>query len=78
MTVFAILVNVYTRRKFFSNLAHDPFFLFFLVAEPQPLMDLCRRTIRKSIGKEHLTKGNVDKLPIPVPMKKYLLYQQGW
>lgn len=46
--------------------------------EPQPLMDLCRRTIRKSVGKEHLTKGTVDKLPIPVPMKKYLLYQQGW
>lgn len=45
--------------------------------EPQPLMDLCRRTIRKSVGKDHLTKGNVDKLPIPVPMKKYLLYQQG-
>lgn len=47
-------------------------------AEPQPLMDLCRRTIRKSVGKENLTKGNVDKLPIPIPMKKYLLYQQGW
>ena len=50
----------------------------FLLAEPQPLSDLCRRTIRKSMGKEHISKANVDKLPIPVPIKRYLLYQQGW
>ncbi|EDO41486.1 predicted protein [Nematostella vectensis] len=46
--------------------------------EPQPLQDLCRRAIRKSIGKENLSKANINTLPLPVPMKKYLLYQQGW
>ncbi|XP_031568306.1 protein gustavus-like [Actinia tenebrosa] len=46
--------------------------------EPQPLQDLCRRTIRKSIGKEHLNKANINTLPIPTSMKQYLLYQQGW
>ena len=65
-------------RGFGYGLLNTIFFFSFQTAEPQPLMDLCRRTIRKSLGKEHLTKTNVDKLPIPVPMKKYLLYQQGW
>jgi SPRY domain-containing SOCS box protein 1/4 len=62
------LSNIILIKKTFS-----PF-----LAEPQPLQDLCRRTIRKSIGKEHLTKANINTLPIPTSMKQYLLYQQGW
>lgn len=45
--------------------------------EPQPLMELCRRSIRKSMGKQRLLKvqDNVDKLPLPGCLKKYLQYQ---
>lgn len=45
--------------------------------EPQPLMELCRRSIRKSMGKQRLMKvqENVDKLPLPGVLKRYIQYQ---
>ncbi|XP_002734356.1 SPRY domain-containing SOCS box protein 1-like [Saccoglossus kowalevskii] len=41
--------------------------------EPLPLMDLCRRAIRVSVGKERLHK--VHDLPLPTVLRNYLLYQ---
>jgi len=41
--------------------------------EPLPLMDLARRAIRQQLGKDKL--HNVHKLPLPNPLKSYLLYQ---
>ncbi|XP_074654213.1 protein gustavus-like [Tubulanus polymorphus] len=41
--------------------------------EPLPLMDLCRRTIRQTIGKHRL--HDIQKLPLPNALKSYLLYQ---
>jgi SPRY domain-containing SOCS box protein 1/4 len=43
--------------------------------EPLPLMDICRREVRKQIGKDRLHK--IHKLPLPNTIKNYLLYQQG-
>lgn len=44
-----------------------------LEPEPLPLMDICRRTIRRQIGKENLDE--VSTLPIPTSLKGYLLYR---
>ncbi|XP_076065542.1 splA/ryanodine receptor domain and SOCS box containing gustavus isoform X3 [Oratosquilla oratoria] len=41
--------------------------------EPLPLMDLCRRVIRQSIGKQRLNR--LDELNLPTTIKQYLLYQ---
>jgi len=46
---------------------------FFVTAEPLPLMDICRRIVRRQIGKENLNQ--VDGLPIPTTLKGYLLYK---
>lgn len=45
----------------------------FFTAEPLPLMDICRRNIRRQIGKENLNE--VSDLPIPTSLKSYLLYR---
>lgn len=42
-------------------------------AEPLPLMDLCRRSVRLALGKERL--GAIPALPLPASLKAYLLYQ---
>lgn len=42
-------------------------------AEPLPLMDLCRRSVRLALGKERL--GEIPALPLPASLKAYLLYQ---
>lgn len=42
-------------------------------AEPLPLMDLCRRSVRLALGKERL--GEIQSLPLPASLKAYLLYQ---
>lgn len=42
-------------------------------AEPLPLMDLCRRSVRLALGKERL--GEIHTLPLPASLKAYLLYQ---
>ncbi|XP_013393580.1 SPRY domain-containing SOCS box protein 1 [Lingula anatina] len=41
--------------------------------EPLPLMDICRRVIRQQLGKNRLPE--IEKLPLPTPLKQYLLYQ---
>ena len=42
-------------------------------AEPLPLMDLCRRSVRLALGKGRL--GEIHALPLPASLKTYLLYQ---
>lgn len=42
-------------------------------AEPLPLMDLCRRSVRLALGKERL--ADIHTLPLPASLKAYLLYQ---
>ncbi|CAK9810188.1 Protein gustavus [Anthophora plagiata] len=42
--------------------------------EPLPLMDLCRRVIRKRIGKETIEE-KVNELSLPLAVKSYLLYR---
>ncbi|XP_046405416.1 protein gustavus [Ischnura elegans] len=44
--------------------------------EPLPLMDLCRRVIRKRLGKESIEE-RTEKLVLPQAMKMYLLYRDG-
>ena len=42
-------------------------------AEPLPLMDICRRVVRQQLGKTRLHE--IDNLPLPNPLKNYLLYR---
>ncbi|RXN09328.1 SPRY domain-containing SOCS box 1 [Labeo rohita] len=42
-------------------------------AEPLPLMDLCRRSVRVALGRERLSE--IHGLPLPASLKNYLLYQ---
>ncbi|XP_067947696.1 SPRY domain-containing SOCS box protein 1-like [Watersipora subatra] len=44
-----------------------------LEPEPLPLMDICRRNIRRQMGKQNLP--HVTELPIPTSLKGYLLYK---
>ncbi|XP_033109296.1 protein gustavus-like [Anneissia japonica] len=44
-----------------------------LEPSPLPLQELCRRSIRVSLGKENLE--NVYELPLPMMVKRYLLFQ---
>jgi len=46
-----------------------------LDANPLPLADLCRITIRKQIAKEKMNE-KVNKLPLPNVLKNFLLYNQ--
>lgn len=48
-------------------------FFFLPTAEPLPLMDLCRRSVRLALGRERLTE--IHGLPLPASLKNYLLYQ---
>lgn len=48
---------------------------FILLAEPLPLMDLCRLKIRQTVGKENLTQDTLDTFDIPRQMKQYLVYK---
>ncbi|ELK16684.1 SPRY domain-containing SOCS box protein 4 [Pteropus alecto] len=42
-------------------------------AEPLPLMDLCRRSIRLALGRQRLQ--DISSLPLPQSLKNYLQYQ---
>lgn len=42
-------------------------------AEPLPLMDLCRRSIRFALGRDRL--HDIEILPLPLSLKNYLQYQ---
>lgn len=44
-----------------------------VVAEPLPLMDLCRRSIRSALGRQRLR--DIGSLPLPQSLKNYLQYQ---
>ena len=44
-----------------------------VVAEPLPLMDLCRRCIRLALGRQRLQ--DIGSLPLPQSLKNYLQYQ---
>lgn len=43
------------------------------LAEPLPLMDLCRRAARLALGRERLQE--IESLPLPQSLKNYLQYQ---
>ena len=45
------------------------------LAEPLPLMDLCRRVIRQQVSKPRIEQGYLDKLNLPKPIKDYLQYK---
>lgn len=45
----------------------------FFPAEPLPLMDLCRRSIRFALGRDRL--HDIEILPLPLSLKNYLQYQ---
>jgi len=47
---------------------------FRCIAEPLPLMDLCRRVIRQRIGKQYLEERVMD-LNLPQSLSVYLLYR---
>lgn len=49
-------------------------FVFIFTAEPLPLMDLCRRSIRQKIGRVNL-EDRIQQLQLPQSMKTYLLYK---
>lgn len=61
--------------RFFYHLIKCLFFFdnSISLAEPFPLMDLCRRVIRQKIGRERL-ESCVHQLQLPESMKTYLLY----
>lgn len=68
------------KKKFkkYAKQKYNNFFSFFppqflILAEPFPLMDLCRRVIRQKIGRERL-ESCVHQLQLPESMKTYLLY----
>lgn len=44
-----------------------------VAAEPLPLMDLCRRSIRLALGRQRLQ--DIGSLPLPQSLKNYLQYQ---
>jgi SPRY domain-containing SOCS box protein 1/4 len=44
------------------------------LAEPLPLMDLCRRVIRQKIGRNGLEE-HINELALPQSMKTYLMYK---
>jgi len=46
-----------------------------LDSDPPPLVDLCRRTIRKKIGRPAIDQGRIDKLCLPTAIKDYLQYK---
>ncbi|XP_029435064.1 SPRY domain-containing SOCS box protein 1 [Rhinatrema bivittatum] len=41
--------------------------------EPLPLMDLCRQSVRRTLGRDRLS--DIHALPLPASLKGYLLYQ---
>lgn len=62
--------DIYT---LFSRHSHLSLSLFSPTAEPLSLMDLCRRSVRVALGRDRLSE--IHRLPLPVSLKNYLLYQ---
>lgn len=46
-----------------------------LDSDPLPLVDLCRRAIRKKIGRAAIDRGAVDRLQLPRAIRNYLQYK---
>ena len=46
-----------------------------LDSDPLPLVDLCRRAIRKKIGRASIDRGAVDRLQLPRAIRNYLQYK---
>ena len=60
-------------RKWSLALARRKYFSFLVIlAEPLPLMDLCRRVIRQQVGKE---RGKLEELNVPKAIRDYLQYK---
>ena len=45
------------------------------LAEPLPLMDLCRRTIRQQVGKANIERGRLEELNVPKAIRDYLQFK---
>jgi hypothetical protein len=45
------------------------------LAEPLPLMCLCRRVIRQSVGRVGVARGGLTDLGLPKPIRDYLEYK---
>lgn len=61
-------------KYIFSHVESNVNCAFFCLAEPLPLMDLCRRVIRQKIGR-HRLDDSIQQLQLPESMKTYLLYR---
>lgn len=74
-----VLLTETTRRCshcgiLFFAIIFDECYIVFVLAEPLPLMDLCRRVIRQRIGKQYLEE-RVMELNLPQSLSVYLLYR---
>jgi hypothetical protein len=67
------VVSAVVCSRFLLSFAKVLLSLLVSPAEPLPLMDLCRRSVRLALGKERL--GAIPALPLPASLKAYLLYQ---
>lgn len=68
--VFEVLTSVFT----WSHEVFDPNWpLLCPVAEPLPLMELCRRAARQALGRHRI--HHIQSLPLPQTLKNYLQYQ---
>ena len=61
-------------RKLFRRWRSDFTNFLAFAAEPLPLMDICRKTIRQQMGKYRMHR--VDELPLPTSWREYLMYQR--
>lgn len=42
---------------------------------PESLAAWCRRSIRTSVGKDGLDRGNIDTLTLPTAIKDFIMYK---
>lgn len=66
-------VGGWVRRECEEGTGEALTFFSLLAAEPLPLMDLCRRSIRLALGRQRLP--DISSLPLPQSLKNYLQYQ---
>ncbi|XP_019359209.1 PREDICTED: SPRY domain-containing SOCS box protein 4 isoform X1 [Gavialis gangeticus] len=73
LQVFALILKCPAFKKFVIGRFYTHTSLLVLSAEPLPLMDLCRRSIRFALGRDRL--HDIESLPLPQSLKNYLQYQ---
>ncbi|XP_019388626.1 PREDICTED: SPRY domain-containing SOCS box protein 4 isoform X1 [Crocodylus porosus] len=73
LQVFALILKCLAFKKFVIGRLYTHTSLLVLSAEPLPLMDLCRRSIRFALGRDRL--HDIESLPLPQSLKNYLQYQ---